>query len=70
MIYVPSDWLVDIENREAVYEIFEKYSYSDLVESGADNNQVAKKQIKALEEIGETVIADKIKNDELPIMGP
>lgn len=58
MAYIPNDWLKDKKNAEKVHEIFDKYYSSDI-------NVEREKAINELEEIGETIIVEKLKSNKM-----
>lgn len=61
MIYIPKDWLKDENNEMLIHDILERYlGSSDLKPEGFEND--IELAFKELEEIGETIIIDKIKD--------
>lgn len=57
--YIPNDWIKDTKNKETVFQILNKYFYSDLQLSGNENYKKAKEELKR---IGETIIIEKIED--------
>lgn len=58
MIYIPKEWLKDKENMGKVYEILNKLD-TDI---RYDNNYTEDNAILELNEIGESVIVEKLSN--------
>jgi hypothetical protein len=57
MFYIPKDWIKDKNNESIVHKILNENIYTDL---NVDNN--IKLVIQKLNDIGETIIVEKIKN--------
>lgn len=60
MFYIPTDWLKDPKNDRKVREILEREITTDI---NLDTSQA----IKELEAIGETIIAEKLRDGEITI---
>lgn len=54
MIYIPKEWLENVENEKKVQDILSKYFINDI-------NYDITLMTKELEAIGETIILEKIK---------
>lgn len=63
MFYIPDDWLKSKDNKSDVYKILNKHLRTDLRDDDApDPVDLA---IKELNEIGETMVVEKIREGEL-----
>lgn len=58
MLYIPNEWIINKENENRIYELL-KSADTDLIAIG---ETPVKDLLKELEEIGETIIASKIKD--------
>lgn len=58
MVYIPDDWYVDINNRDRVRDVIDKYMSTTI-------NFDPQPIIRALSDIGETKILDKFKEGTL-----
>jgi len=63
MIYIPKEWMKDEKNEQKIHEIFNEYLYTDL---NLDNN--VRLAIQELNNIGETIIIEKIRDGTISIL--
>ena len=61
MIYIPTTWLVEPKNKDKVYELLENLN-QDLI---MDDLLTEAEVISELEKIGETIIIEKLNNNEI-----
>ena len=61
MIYLPPNWLVEPKNKDKVYELLDNLD-QDLI---TDDLLTEKEVISELEKIGETIIIEKLNNNEI-----
>lgn len=64
MLYIPDDWLKKKANQERVHEILGRHLYTDIV---LDTGDGLDHLFGALEELGETIIIEKIKDGTLRV---
>lgn len=62
MIYIPNDWIVNINNISSIQEIFNKYYYTDLVKDGFNRDDIV---LNELNKLGESILVDKFKNGDI-----
>lgn len=60
MIYIPEEWLKDKENMDKVHSILQELD-TDIVIAGEEDK--TKISINKLEELGESIIIEKIKDN-------
>jgi hypothetical protein len=63
MIYIPEEWMKDKKNEQKIHEIFNEHLYTDL---NLDNN--VELAIQKLNDIGETVVIEKIRDGTISIL--
>lgn len=61
MIYLPPNWLVEPKNKDKVYELLDILD-RDLI---TDDSVTEAEVISELEKIGETIIVEKLNNNEI-----
>ena len=61
MIYLPTNWLVEPKNESEVRELLDNWNQDLIIDDLLTESEV----ILELEKIGETIIIEKIKNNEL-----
>lgn len=61
MIYIPTIWLVEPKNEDKVYELLDILD-RDLI---TDDSVTEAEVISELEKIGETIIIEKLNNNEI-----
>ena len=61
MMYLPKDWLVEPKNESKVYELLENLNQDLITDDLLTENEV----ISELEKIGETIIVEKLNNNEI-----
>lgn len=61
MIYLPTNWLVEPKNESKVRELLDNWNQDLIIDDLLTESEV----ILELEKIGETIIIEKIKNNEL-----
>lgn len=61
MVYILSNWIINKENTEKIHDILD-VSTRDLVIDGVDPFEEA---IKALEVLGEFILVEKLKKNEI-----
>ena len=62
MTYLPTDWLVEPKNEDKVQELLDNLN-QDLI---TDDLMTESEVISELEKIGETIIIEKLNNNEIP----
>lgn len=60
-MYIPEEWLIDKQKMDKVAEILDELDTDIKYEGCYDENTA----IKDLNKIGETIIVEKLKNNEL-----
>lgn len=63
MIYIPTPWLINPNNEDKVRELLENLNQDLITDDLINRNQV----IKELEKLGETIIIEKLENNEIPL---
>lgn len=63
MFYIPKDWIKNKDNESSIHQILDKYFYTDLKSKDMENNIA--RAIQELEEIDETIIIQKLNNNEI-----
>lgn len=63
MIYIPTPWLINPNNEDKVRELLENLNQDLITDDLMSRNQV----IKKLEKLGETIIIEKLENNEIPL---
>lgn len=63
MVYIPITWLVEPKNEGKVHELLD-YLDRDLI---TDDSVTEAEVISELEKIGETIIIEKLNNNEIPL---
>lgn len=61
MLYIPTKWLVEPNNKDKVYELLDNLD-RDLI---TDELMTETEVISELEKIGETIIIEKLNNNEI-----
>ena len=61
MIYIPTPWLINPNNEDKVRELLEKLN-QDLI---TDDLLTETEVISELEKLGETIIIEKLNNNEI-----
>ena len=61
MLYIPTNWLVEPNNKDTVYELLDNLD-RDLI---TDELMTETEVISELEKIGETIIIKKLNNNEI-----
>lgn len=62
MVYIPTTWLVEPKNEGKVHELLDNLD-RDLI---TDDSVTEAEVILELEKIGETIIIEKLNNNEIP----
>lgn len=63
MIYLPTNWLVEPKNEDKVRDLLDNLN-QDLI---TDDLLTESEVILELEKIGETIIIEKLNNNEIPL---
>lgn len=61
MIYIPTNWLVEPKNEDKVHDLLDELN-QDLI---TDDSVTEAEVIAELEKIGETIIIEKLNNNEI-----
>ena len=65
LVYLFSGWLLDPKNEGKVHSLLDELDRDVLLDDSMSVNEV----MKELEQLGETLLIEKIKNKEIPF-GP